>query len=116
MMKKLAREICLVIIEEFGKEEFLRRISDPVWFQSFGCVLGFEWHSSGLTTTTLAALKEGLKEIEVQEGDKFNPEIHEAVILEEKEGRKKDEIIEVLVKGYFLNGKVIRPAKVKVEK
>jgi len=60
--------------------------------------------------------KEGLKEIEVQEGDRFNPEIHEAVILEEKEGRKKDEIIEVLVKGYFLNGKVIRPAKVKVGK
>ncbi len=60
--------------------------------------------------------KEGLKEIEVQEGDRFNPEIHEAVILEEKEGRKKDKIIEVLVKGYFLNGKVIRPTKVKVGK
>ena len=68
MMKKLAREICLVIVEEFGREEFLRRISDPVWFQSFGCVLGFDWHSSGLTTTTLGALKEGLKEINYEGG------------------------------------------------
>jgi len=60
--------------------------------------------------------KEGLKEIEVREGDKFNPEIHEAVILEEKGEEKKDRVIEVLVKGYLLDGKVIRPAKVKVGK
>lgn len=55
-MKLLAGELTTIIIEFFGKEEFLRRISDPIWFQSFGCLLGFDWHSSGLTTTTTAAL------------------------------------------------------------
>ncbi|MCD6427769.1 MAG: DUF763 domain-containing protein [Caldisericaceae bacterium] len=60
-MKKLAREISLVIIAEYGTNEFLRRISDPIWFQSFGCVLGFDWHSSGVTTTVTGALAEGLK-------------------------------------------------------
>jgi hypothetical protein len=59
-MKELAREISLVIIDQFGPLEILRRLSDPFWFQSFGCVLGFDWHSSGLTTTLCGALKEGL--------------------------------------------------------
>ncbi len=60
-MKKLAREITLAIIIQYGTDEFLKRISDPVWFQSFGCVLGFDWHSSGVTTTVTGALAEGLK-------------------------------------------------------
>ncbi len=60
-MVKLAREISLSIIYIFGEEEFLNRISDPFWFQAFGCVLGFDWHSSGVTTTVTGALKEGLK-------------------------------------------------------
>lgn len=46
------------------KKEFLNRISDPFWFQAFGCVLGFDWHSSGVTTTVTGALKEGLKDEE----------------------------------------------------
>ncbi|OGY23399.1 MAG: hypothetical protein A2172_04185 [Candidatus Woykebacteria bacterium RBG_13_40_15] len=62
-MSKLAREITIVIVDEFGAEEFLRRISHPYWFQSFGCVLGFDWHSSGLTTTVGGALKVGLKDV-----------------------------------------------------
>jgi len=57
-MKNLSKKISELIIEEFGEEEFLNRLSDPYWFQAFGCVLGFDWHSSGLTTTTTAALKE----------------------------------------------------------
>jgi len=61
-MKRLAREISIAIIISFGKDEFFKRLSDPLWFQSFGCILGFDWHSSGLTTTTTAALKEGLAE------------------------------------------------------
>jgi hypothetical protein len=61
-MKLLAREISLAILINFGKEEFYNRLSDPLWFQSFGCVLGFDWHSSGLTTVTTGALKEGLKD------------------------------------------------------
>ena len=62
-MAILAREITTVIVDEFGPQEFLKRISHPYWFQSFGCVLGFDWHSSGLTTTVGGALKFGLKDI-----------------------------------------------------
>lgn len=67
-MVKLARVITLSIIEEFGPIAFLQRISDPYWFQAFGCILGFDWHSSGLTTTTCGALKEGLKGLEMDSG------------------------------------------------
>jgi hypothetical protein len=63
-MKKLAREITYIIASEYGTEEFLLRLSDPFWFQAFGCVLGFDWHSSGVTTTVGGALKEGLKGLE----------------------------------------------------
>ena len=63
-MKRLSRGIALAIVEEFGVEEFLRRLSDPVWFQSLGCVIGFDWNSSGLGTTTMGALKEGLRGLE----------------------------------------------------
>jgi len=62
-MARLARELCLVVIVEYGRDELLRRLADPFWFQAFGCVLGFDWHSSGLTTTVCGALKEGLKPI-----------------------------------------------------
>lgn len=61
-MKKLAGIMSEIIIEEFGEEEFLKRLADPVWFQSFGCSLAFDWNSSGLTVTTTAALKEALRE------------------------------------------------------
>ncbi|NMC36328.1 DUF763 domain-containing protein [Candidatus Beckwithbacteria bacterium] len=63
-MVALSREITIFIVSEYGSHEFLRRISHPVWFQSLGCVLGFDWHSSGLTTTTCGALKEGIKGLE----------------------------------------------------
>jgi hypothetical protein len=63
-MKKLGRAIAETIVEEFGAEEFLRRLSDPIWFQSLGCVLGFDWNSSGLTTTVLGALKVALFDIQ----------------------------------------------------
>ena len=67
-MKRLSRGIILAIIEEFGAEELLKRLSDPVWFQALGCVIGFDWNSSGLTTTTLGALKSGLFGIEKEIG------------------------------------------------
>jgi len=60
-MVKLAREMAFAIVGEFGPEEMLRKMSDPFWFQAFGCVLGFDWHSSGVTTTLCGALKEGIK-------------------------------------------------------
>ena len=67
-MAKLAREMTTVIVVEFGSQEMLRRLSNPFWFQSFGCVLGFDWHSSGLTTTLCGALKEGLRGLERELG------------------------------------------------
>lgn len=63
-MTKLSREISIFVVIKFGPEEFIKRLSHPVWFQSLGCVLGFDWHSSGLTTTTCGAIKEGLKGLE----------------------------------------------------
>ena len=60
-MVRLGREILRLVVEDQGPEEILRRISDPYWFQSLGCVLGFDWHSSGVTTTVCGALKEGLR-------------------------------------------------------
>ncbi|MCL5736169.1 MAG: DUF763 domain-containing protein [Actinobacteria bacterium] len=63
-MRLLAREITLAIVSEHGSEEVLRRLSDPVWFQAFGAVLGFDWHSSGVTTTVCGALKDGLRGLE----------------------------------------------------
>ena len=63
-MVLLAREITIHIVSEYGPEEMLRRLSDPFWFQAFGCVLGFDWHSSGVTTTVTGALKEGVKGLE----------------------------------------------------
>jgi uncharacterized protein len=61
-MKALSGEITSILIDAYGAEEMLARLSDPSWFQAFGCVLGFDWHSSGVTTTVCGALKEGLKE------------------------------------------------------
>ncbi len=63
-MVKLAREITIAIITDFGADEMLRRLSHPYWFQAFGCILGYDWHSSGVTTTLCAALKEGIKGLE----------------------------------------------------
>lgn len=63
-MVKLSREITTHIVAEFGPEEMLRRLSDPFWFQAFGCVLGFDWHSSGVTTTVTGAVKEGIRGLE----------------------------------------------------
>jgi hypothetical protein len=59
-MAQLAPAIAEVIVLEQGRSTFLQRLSDPYWFQAFGCVLGFDWHSSGVTTTVCGALKEGL--------------------------------------------------------
>src|SRR5205085_10811486 len=63
-MVRLSREIVIYLASEFGTREVLRRLSDPFWFQAFGCVLGFDWHSSGVTTTVCGAVKEGLKDID----------------------------------------------------
>ena len=60
-MIKLAHEITTIVIDEYGGDEFLRRVSDPYWFQALGCVLGYDWHSSGVTTVLTGVLKNAIK-------------------------------------------------------
>lgn len=60
-MKRLGGAIAELIVDEYGRREFLRRLSDPFFFQAFGCTLGFDWHSSGLITTVCGALKEAIR-------------------------------------------------------
>src|SRR5512143_4258613 len=59
-MTKLGLAISESIITEYGTSELLRRLSDPFWFQSFGAVMGMDWHSSGITTSVLGALKRAI--------------------------------------------------------
>jgi hypothetical protein len=67
-MVRLSREIVVYLAGEYGTREILRRLSDPFWFQALGCVLGFDWHSSGVTTTVCGAVKESLKDIDRELG------------------------------------------------
>jgi hypothetical protein len=60
-MTRLAGAVTMAVVDQFGPPEMLRRLADPWWFQAFGCVLGFDWHSSGVTTVTCGALKEAYK-------------------------------------------------------
>lgn len=59
-MTKLGGAIVEALVLEYGKSEVLKRLSDPMWFQAFGCVLGMDWHSSGITTSVMGALKRAL--------------------------------------------------------
>ena len=59
-MRKLAKEVSSIIIDEYGADSYLARLSDPYWFQAFGCVLGYDWHSSGVTTVVTGVLKSAL--------------------------------------------------------
>ncbi|MEA1904295.1 MAG: DUF763 domain-containing protein [Candidatus Hadarchaeota archaeon] len=68
-MRKLAGQIVAIVIDECGQDELLRRLSDPHWFQALGCVLGYDWHSSGLTTVVTAVLKQAV-----------NPEEHRLAV------------------------------------
>jgi len=59
-MQQLAKEIVTIIVDEGGTNDFLKRISDPFWFQALGCVLGYDWHSSGVTTVVTGVLKQAI--------------------------------------------------------
>ncbi len=59
-MEKLGTAITETLVCTYGAHEFLARLSDPFWFQALGCVMGMDWHSSGITTSVMAALKRGL--------------------------------------------------------
>src|SRR4051794_23903846 len=59
-MSSLGRIIVEATVHHYGREEVLRRLAHPFWFQSFGAVMGMDWHSSGITTSVMGALKRGL--------------------------------------------------------
>src|SRR5271163_1958345 len=67
-MTALGRVIVEAIIHEYGRDELLRRLAHPFWFQSFGAVMGMDWHSSGITTSVIGALKRGLAPIQRELG------------------------------------------------
>jgi uncharacterized protein len=67
-MASLGAIITQAVVHHYGRDEFLRRLSHPFWFQSFGAVMGMDWHSSGITTSVIGALKRGLKPMEHELG------------------------------------------------
>ena len=62
-MWRLAAAVTMAVVDDYGPAEMLRRLADPWWFQAFGCVLGFDWHSSGVTTVTCGAMKEAYQRV-----------------------------------------------------
>ncbi len=67
-MAKLGAVIAEAVVREYGRDEFLSRLANPFWFQSFGAVMGMDWHSSGITTSVIGALKRGLTPLEKELG------------------------------------------------
>jgi hypothetical protein len=67
-MARLGRVLVEGLVHEYGRDEVLRRLAHPFWFQSLGCVMGMDWHSSGITTSVLGALKRGLAPVEWELG------------------------------------------------
>ena len=67
-MATLGRVITEAIVQHYGRDELLRRLAHPFWFQSFGAVMGMDWHSSGITTSVLGALKRGLAPVQRELG------------------------------------------------
>lgn len=67
-MARLGAVMTQAIVHHYGRDEFLRRIAHPFWFQSFGAVMGMDWHSSGITTSVIGALKRGLGPLEAELG------------------------------------------------
>ena len=67
-MSRLGAVITEAITHHYGRDEVLRRLAHPFWFQSFGAVMGMDWHSSGITTSVIGALKRGLAPVEHELG------------------------------------------------
>ncbi|MEM5813388.1 MAG: DUF763 domain-containing protein, partial [Candidatus Aenigmatarchaeota archaeon] len=103
-MRELAKCISEIIILEYGEREFLKRISNPFFFQSLACVLGFDWHSSGSTTTTCAALKEAINSSENINGREFSIAIAGG---KGKTSRKTEEEIKLFGKKLSINDEKI---------
>lgn len=104
-MQRLGTAIVESIVYEYGTSEFLSRLSDPFWFQAFGCVMGMDWHSSGITTSVMGALKRGL-----------NARAHELGIFicggRGKQARKTPgELIAVAEKNNLNGGELMRASR-----
>src|SRR6059058_4260015 len=67
-MAALGAIITQAVVHHYGRDEFLQRLSHPFWFQSFGAVMGMDWHSSGITTSVIGALKRGLTPLQSELG------------------------------------------------
>ncbi|MGA2125412.1 MAG: DUF763 domain-containing protein [Xanthobacteraceae bacterium] len=67
-MSRLGAVVCEAIVHHYGRDELLRRLAHPFWFQSFGAVMGMDWHSSGITTSVIGALKRGLAPLQQELG------------------------------------------------
>ena len=67
-MAALGRVIVEAIVHHYGRDELLRRLANPFWFQAFGAVMGMDWHSSGITTSVIGALKRGLAPVQAELG------------------------------------------------
>src|SRR4026208_1805165 len=67
-MPRLGAVMAEAIVHHYGRDELLRRLAHPFWFQSFGSVMGMDWHSSGITTSVIGVLKRGLKPLEKELG------------------------------------------------
>ena len=67
-MTRLGAVMCEAIVHAYGRDELLRRLAHPFWFQSFGAVMGMDWHSSGITTSVIGALKRGLAPLAAELG------------------------------------------------
>jgi hypothetical protein len=88
-MAALGRVIAQAIVLEAGRDELLRRLAHPFWFQSFGAVMGMDWHSSGITTSVMGALKRGLAPVQHELG------IHVCGGLGRHSRRTPDELVEI---------------------
>ena len=67
-MTRLGAVMSEAIVHHYGRGELLRRLANPFWFQSFGAVMGMDWHSSGITTSVIGALKRGLTPLSQEHG------------------------------------------------
>jgi uncharacterized protein len=100
-MAKLGLAITEAILTEYGKAEFLGRMSDPFWFQSFGAVMGMDWHSSGITTSVMGALKRAINPHSKELGiyicggkGKFSKDApKELMLVAEQTGLNGDELV-----------------------
>src|SRR3954465_9768269 len=109
-MTKLGTAISEAVLLHYGPAELLSRLSDPLWFQALGSVMGMDWHSSGITTSVLGALKRGLNPRAHELGmyicggrgkySRMTP--HELITISEKHGLQGD----VLVRASRLTAKV----------